>query len=130
MSDQVRPQPRQAARRRAAAVVLFAAIGVGIALSVSSCGGDEEIAYPEITVNEPTAEALAAGGTLAGTVSWTGKVPKRTPISMGSDPYCRESGSGKVTERVVVGPNGSGKSNSNGSLVTFPRDLIAAPVSS
>lgn len=92
--------------RALVSLVVLAALAAGITLAVSSCGGDEEPEYPEITVNEPDAESLAKGTTLGGKAHWDGNVPKRAPINMGADPFCKNAGEGMKSERFVVSASG------------------------
>ncbi|MEE2712266.1 MAG: carboxypeptidase regulatory-like domain-containing protein [Planctomycetota bacterium] len=84
---------------------LLIAAATCITLAAAGCG-DDAPEYPEITVNEPDAAALARGATLSGAARWDGEAPQPYPIGMGSDPYCAEAGKGLKSEKYVVGPSG------------------------
>lgn len=98
--------PSTSRSRSVVALGVFVVLAAGLAVGVSSCGGDEEVGYPEISVKEPTAEAMGQGATLSGTVSWKGDAPKNGTLSMVADPYCKDAGEGLKAERVVVDGNG------------------------
>ncbi|HEY0706960.1 MAG TPA: carboxypeptidase regulatory-like domain-containing protein [Polyangia bacterium] len=52
-----------------------------------------------------TSAALAAGGSVTGTVKLNGKAPEPAPLNMKSDPFCAKQPQGR-DEEVVVGKGG------------------------
>jgi hypothetical protein len=85
--------------------------GVVLALTALGCGGDEQ-AGSEQTTDQPAAGqeggavAPAGGGTISGTVAFTGTPPANPTIDMSEEPACAQKHTGGARDPQVVVSDG------------------------
>ena len=70
--------------------ILLSATGIVLLSCSNGGGGASETGFPEITVKEPTAEALQSGAMLKGIVEFEGN-GRRSKMSMAADRVCSAS---------------------------------------
>jgi hypothetical protein len=96
--------------------VLYSVVGLLLTTSLVACGGgtsstSSEPAAPAATPAGQRVDAATAG-TVAGTVTVEGALPKNEPIRMNADPVCvKENSSPQFQETFVVGSDGKTLAN-------------------
>jgi plastocyanin len=89
-------------------MMMRAALCIAFALAAIGCGGDEGADAPDQTPTQEGGGAVApaGGGTITGTVSFSGTPPQNPAIDMSEEPSCQQKHGGAARDPQVVVTDG------------------------
>jgi plastocyanin len=89
-------------------MMMRAALCIAFALAAIGCGGDEGADAPDQTPTQEGGGAVApaGGGTITGTVSFSGTPPQNPAIDMSEEPSCQQKHGGAARDPQVVVADG------------------------
>ena len=105
-------------------VRILSVVGAMLALTVCSKGDQGNAATPDAPPAAPAAaaEPSAAGGTISGTIKFTGTAPRNPAIDMSEEAACKAKHSTAPTEENVV----AGPANALGNVFVYVKSGVPA----